>query len=73
MLLKLEVKGYKNCSFRTSATAGISCGPFVWICSSALAVGTYVATDIAVNTGDEFFSRDETKRYFKISMKKKRI
>ncbi|WP_323589694.1 hypothetical protein [Aliarcobacter butzleri] len=46
----------------TSATAGISCGPFVWICSSALAVGTYVATDIAVNTGDEFFSRDELKK-----------
>lgn len=46
----------------TSATAGISCGPFVFICSSALAVATYVATDIAVNKTDEFFSKDELKK-----------
>lgn len=46
----------------TSATAGISCGPFVPLCAGVLAVGTYVATDIAINTGDEFFSRDELKK-----------
>ncbi|OCL83865.1 hypothetical protein [Arcobacter porcinus] len=43
------------------ATTGISCGPAVLICSSILAVGSYIATDIAVNKGDEFFSKEALK------------
>lgn len=46
----------------TSATAGFSCGPFALLCAGVLAVGTYVATDVVINKGDEFFSRDELKK-----------
>ena len=46
----------------TGATAGLACGPFAWVCSPVVAVTLWVATDVAVVSADEHFTRDAFKQ-----------
>lgn len=41
-----------------AGTAGTLCGPFVLVCAPALAAGTWLATDLAINEVDEAWNRE---------------
>lgn len=46
----------------TGAAVGLTCGPFAWVCSPVVAVTLWVATDVAVVSADEHFTRDAFKQ-----------
>jgi hypothetical protein len=52
----------KTTAAGTGAVLGTICGPFFWICSPVAASTLWVATDIIVVSGDEYFTRDELKK-----------
>ena len=52
----------------TGMAAGTLCGPFVWICSPVAAGILWVATDVVVVSGDEYFTRDELKQKILLSL-----
>lgn len=52
----------KVAAVTTGATSGVACGPFAIICAPALAIGGWMATDIAINTADEQLNRESFKK-----------
>ena len=46
----------------TAGTAGLTCGPFAWICSPIAAGVAWFATDAVVIAGDEYLNREEFKK-----------
>ena len=52
----------------TGMAAGTLCGPFVWICSPVAAGILWVATDVVVISGNEYFTRDELKKEILLSL-----
>jgi len=58
----------KYAAASTGIAAGTLCGPFVWICSPVAAGILWVATDVVVVSGDEYFTRDELKQKILLSL-----
>jgi len=48
----------KVAAAETGAAAGVLCGPFVWICSPALATAAWFTTDAVVIKADEMMTRE---------------
>ncbi len=53
--------GMKSTAALTGASAGIFCGPFVWICSPIAAATLWFGTDAIIVSVDEHFNRDSFK------------
>jgi len=53
---KAAVKGAAAAS---GASAGVFCGPLVWVCAPVAATAMWFGTDAAIVTVDEHFNRDE--------------
>jgi len=43
----------------TAGTAGLSCGPFAWICSPVAATAAWFGTDAVVISADEYMNRED--------------
>ncbi|NOQ30584.1 MAG: hypothetical protein GQ570_05615 [Helicobacteraceae bacterium] len=63
----------KTAAAGTGAALGTMCGPFFWICSPVAAGTLWVATDIVVVSGDEYFTRDELKKEILQSLNESKI
>ena len=60
---KVGVKvGMKSAAAITGATAGVACGPFVWICSPIAAATLWFGTDAVVVSVDEHLHRETFKQ-----------
>ena len=62
--------GLKSASLITGASAGIICGPFVWICSPIAATTLWFGTDAIVVSIDENLNREKFKKEILSTLKK---
>ncbi len=54
--------GIKSTASLSGASAGVLCGPFIWICSPVAAATLWFGTDAIVVSVDEHLNRDEFKQ-----------
>lgn len=56
----------------TAGTAGLTCGPFAWICSPVAAGVAWFGTDAVIIAGDEYLNREEFKKEILNSLNEQR-
>ena len=61
--------GTRTAAAATGAASGALCGPFVWVCSPVAATLFWFGTDVAINSVDEYYNRDEFRQDIVKSLK----